>query len=181
MNKKKTRGIVCACVVIVGAMLWMVMTHHEPPVKLEERVFLIDVFHWGFITADSNSPDLATNSLNEYGMPTTTIQVTQNDIVTIVFRNAEHYPSLREKYQPWMDLALANAGLTKNEWETLKEKTPLYRGYLITIDCYCGVVDLREDQSSVTLSFIPSGAGVIGFRAINTIEMVQMDGNIIIV
>ena len=183
MNKRtmKIGAVVCIGLVMTGAMFWVLMNKPKQTYEPEEKTFLVDVFHWGFVTASSSDPQMATNSLNDLGMPTTTLQVNARDKVTIVFRNAEVVPALKEKYRPYMDRALAAAGFTPAGWEQFKQRSPLYSGYLITLDCYCGIVELKEGQSTATLTFTASGAGTVEFRAINALEMVPMNGNIVVV
>lgn len=182
MNKrtKMIGAVACIGLVMTGAMVWWMMSKPRSTYDSEEKTFLIDVFHWGFVTASASDPMTATNSLNELGMPTTTLKVNANDIVHIIFRNAETVPVLKEKYSSYMDRALAAANLTPDEWTIIRNKSPVYYGYLITVDCYCGVVNLGEKEYSASFSFTAASTGEIGFRTINALKMVPMAGSIVI-
>jgi hypothetical protein len=182
MNKrtKKIGAVLCIVLVMTGAMVWWMMSKPKSTYEGEQKTFLVDVFHWGFATASASDPQTATNSLDELGLPTTTLKVNENDVVVIIFRNAETVPVLREKYSSYMDRALAAANLTPEEWTIIKSKSPAYSGYLITVDCFCGVVSLGENEYSASFSFTAPHTGEIGFRTINALKMVPMAGNIVI-
>jgi len=180
-NKTKILGaVLCIGLVVTGGMVWLLVNRPKSNYEIEEKTFVVDVFHWGFVTSSSSDMQIASNSLNEYGLPTTTLKVNENDRVTVIFRNAEIVPALKEKYQLYMDRAFAAMNLTPVEWSFIKDKTPFFRGYLITLDCYCGVVAMNETTYSASLTFNAGFSGEIGFRAINALKMIPMSGNILV-
>lgn len=184
--RPRTRKI-CAIVSVVmlaagmGAIVGWLMAPRDAPVpEGEHRIYLVDVFHWGFLTSAASHPEMAVNHLTKDGMPTTTLRANVYDEITIIFRNAESVQELREQYRQYTERALSRANLTMSEWSALSGKSPMLAGHVIVLDGYCGAITMSPSDYEVIVTFQADGVGKLGFRSLSTLGTLQMSGQILI-